>query len=149
MFYKWADGTRAPKGISAQTAGEVCSELRQKGELTAKKLVEISRPEDAPLHKAFDWNDAEAAEKWREQQARLIINHIVIKTEEAKPIRAFFNIASIGNNYEDVVVLLQNKDTREELLKQAKRELKTFRGKYETLAELSGVFKEIDKIEEN
>lgn len=147
MIYKWAEGTRAPKGISAQIAGEVCSELSEKGELTAENLVEVSRPEDAPLHNAFEWDDAEAAEKWREQQARVIISHIVIKSEEVKPVRAFFNITSLGNNYEKFEVLISQEDKKAELLAQAKRELQTFRRKYDTLKELSGIFKEIDKLE--
>ena len=58
MVYKWDKGSRF--SVSAQVAGEVCEELEKKGELTAKNLVDVSRPEDAPLHKCFNWNDEEA-----------------------------------------------------------------------------------------
>ena len=55
MVYKWKDAARIKS--DAQTAGEICEKLEKNGGLTAKRLVDESRPEDAPLHKEFEWND--------------------------------------------------------------------------------------------
>jgi hypothetical protein len=63
MVYKWKDAARLK--TDAQTAGEICEKLEKNGGLTAKRLADESRPEDAPLHKEFEWNDATAAEAYR------------------------------------------------------------------------------------
>ena len=51
MVYKKKDGARLK--TDAQTVGEICEKLERNGGLTAKRLVDESRPEDAPLHKEF------------------------------------------------------------------------------------------------
>jgi len=49
------------------------------GELTPQTVLDASRPEDAVLHKLFNWDDASAAEHYRLQQARTILNNIELK----------------------------------------------------------------------
>jgi len=49
------------------------------GELTPQTVLDASRPEDAFLHKLFNWDDASAAEHYRLQQARTILNNIELK----------------------------------------------------------------------
>lgn len=93
MAYRW--GQRA-YSVSADVAGRVMEDLENGPGLTAKNLVDVSRPEDAPLHSVFEWNDSTAAELYRENQARRLIASIEIVREDApeveeKPvmIRAF------------------------------------------------------------
>ena len=45
-------------GIDANEAGKVMEGLEKTVGLTKKSLVDASRPEDAPLHKAFEWDDS-------------------------------------------------------------------------------------------
>ena len=52
--YTWLAGSRHK--VDAEVAGRVCEELERNGGLTAERLVEASRPEDAPLHKEFEWD---------------------------------------------------------------------------------------------
>ena len=61
--FSYADGYHGV--VDAQISGEVCDALSEKGLLTAANLVDVSRPEDAPLHSVFEWVDSVAAEKWR------------------------------------------------------------------------------------
>ena len=65
--------------VSAELAGQVCQSLSDSPEgLTAKRLVDVSRDESAPLHAEFEWDDSVAGEKYREEQARKIIQHLII-----------------------------------------------------------------------
>ena len=52
MTYKWKPNSRI--GINAETAGAVMDGLEQRGALTAKNLVDESRPAEAPLHDEFE-----------------------------------------------------------------------------------------------
>lgn len=90
MIYQWKPGSRFK--VDANTAGAVCGQLEAAGNLSAKSLLDASRPEDAPLHSEFEWNDSIAAEKFREGQARNIINHLVVRLDEKPdtPVRGFF-----------------------------------------------------------
>ena len=147
MIYKWKSGYH--NKVPADIAGEVLNQLSAEDRLTAKDLVEVSRPDDAPLHNAFEWDDTEAAERWREQQGRILINSIVIQAEEkeeAEPVRAFFVIESNSSNYEPVTVIMRDEDKRKKLFDVAKRELSAFKAKYRALEQFEALFKEIDKI---
>lgn len=147
MIYKWKTGYQ--NKVSADTAGEVMEQLSRENRLSAKTLVDVSRPEDAPLHNAFEWDDTEAAERWREQQGRVLINSIVIQAEdhpEVQPVRAFFVVEQKTGNYEPLTTIMRNEDKRQKLLETAKKELATFKAKYRSLTELDSLFSEIDKV---
>lgn len=147
MVYKWAKGTRHK--VDPNVAGAVCEELERDGILNAKNLVDISRPESAPLHDEFDWNDASAAEKFREHQARNIINALVVQTESTQTeVRNFF-IVQKEAGYQSVDILMEKEDTRLKLLEQALRELEWFERKYSRLNELGGVFAAIEGLKRN
>ena len=59
--YVWAEGFQHK--TDASVVAKVTTELEAKNMLTAHNLVDVSRPEDAPLHGEFEWNDEIAAEK--------------------------------------------------------------------------------------
>ncbi len=143
MTYEWKTGYYK---ASADVAGSVCKELENTVGLTAKNLVDASRPEDAPLHKEFEWRDDIAAEKFREQQARVLISNLVVITEEAAPVRAYISINSAGQSYESIEVVLKDEDKRMQMFARALNELDCFRKKYASLKEFSGIFAEIDKL---
>lgn len=148
MQYRWKTGARAP--VSAQVVGEVCEELESKGQLTPKNLVDVSRPEDAPLHSAFEWNDTVAAEMYREQQGRYLIRSIEVVRTSEEPIRAFFTLRRTAkeHEYHSIDAVMRNKDDAAQLLEQAKSELFALKRKYAQLnKELAEVFKAIDALE--
>ena len=148
MQYRWKTGARSP--VSAQVVGEVCEELESKGQLTPQKLVDVSRPVDAPLHKAFEWNDTLAAELYREQQGRYLIRSIEVVRNSEEPTRAFVALKRTAkeHEYHSIEAVLQNKDDTAQLLEQAKSELMAFKRKYSQLSQLADVFKAIDALEE-
>lgn len=147
MIYQWKSGSHHK--VSANIAGAICEELEKKKSLNAKALVDVSRPEDAALHPEFEWDDVEAAERWREQQARGIIGHLtVVRSETDEPVRKFFNLAITESNYTSIDVILQSADSTTLLLEKAKLELMAFQKKYSQLSELARVFEAINELTE-
>lgn len=147
VIYSWKEGFKA--NVKADVVGEVLEQLEQsESGITAQAFVDVSRPEDAPTHKMFEWRDEIAAEKYREQQARTIINHITIRYETVpEPQRAFFHIYHDEQTYKSVGVIKQSEEDMTALLELARRELLAFEKKYAILRkELKDVFDAIDNI---
>ena len=156
MIYKWKVGAHIK--ADAQVAGELCDRLDKDGRLTPKNLLDECRPEGAPLHEVFEWDDGVAAEKYREGQASHIIRCVITvperKPEDEKPKQkpAFILVSSHKSNdpkkstYVNTDAALSNADYRQVILKNALRELIAFKNKYARLNELANVFKEIDQL---
>ena len=144
IFATWKNGCR----ISAD-AQKVADEILSIGaSATTVQILDMARDEQTELHKCFDWNDAEAAEKWRLQQARNIVCNLVYKETNNEPsplIRLFFKTDS-ESGYKSTSLILQNKDEYQKLLSRALAELNSFKAKYKTLSELDGVFDAIDQL---
>lgn len=51
--------------------------------LTPVLVLTEARDPDSPLHTLFEWNDSEAAERWRLQQARELIRSVRVVYREA------------------------------------------------------------------
>ena len=134
--------------VPAQVVGEECERLESEGRLTPRDLVDESRPDDAPLHKAFEWDDSIAAEKYREAQASYLIRSVeVVVQESTEPTRAFvYTVSDDDREYRSIGYVLRSSESREALLEQAKRELLSFKRKYQTLYELSSVFDAIEGV---
>ena len=144
MVYQFKSGSHV-RG-DAQAAGEMCERLAAEGRLTAEQFVEENRPETAPMHNAFEWNNEKAADAWRVHQARHIIASIEIKTETRAPTRAYFTITRSDPTYKHIETILRSRDETENLLKTALQELTAFQKKYSMLQELAKVFDAIEEI---
>ena len=145
LAYQWKSGARYR--ASAQEAGEMCKRLADEGRLTAETLVEENRPENAPLHNEFVWDDAVAGVLYRNHQARNMINSLVIVSEKVEPVRGFFKVEQTERNYESVTTILSNKDSTQRLFDTALRELSAIQRKYSALQEFSKVWAAIAEIE--
>lgn len=150
MKVVWKPGY-TPRNVSAEVAYEVVNNLNMQGKKEAGDLVDASRPVDAPLHPLFEWDDSIAAEKYREKQARDIITHIFLVPEKEEeeahpPVRAFFQIDNHSSDYEPIHIIMRDEDKKTRLLEIAKKELISFKVKYQTLTELAGVMTAIDEV---
>lgn len=149
VIYTWKDNFRA--NVKADVVGAVLEELEQsESGVTAQAFVEVSRPEEAPTHQLFEWRDDIAAEKWREQQARVIISHITVRYETVpEPQRAFFHIYKDEPTYKSVGSIKESEEDMSALLEMARRELVAFEKKYAILRkELKSIFDAIDRLKE-
>ena len=104
--YEFRNGAHI-KGVTADQAGDELARIYvEKGELTAPLVVDESRPEEAPLHPAFEWDDAIAAERHREHQARNIIRSVKVITED-KPSEPVYVHVSSAQSYKPVAEVVK------------------------------------------
>lgn len=84
--YKFA-GDRG-YGVPAQVAGEALERIAAThGHITPALVVDDARPDAAPLHPVFEWDDGVAGEKFRRHQASTLVRAVVVvpPPEEQKP----------------------------------------------------------------
>jgi hypothetical protein len=129
------------------------------GVLSPRTVVNVARDEENPLHDYFIWDDTEAAERYRINQASLLIRRVkidIIKPNketrelEIKTTRKFVSPKSLrGNNgsYKPVESVLNDEDLKNDLLETAKAELYALKKKYEALVELTIVWEAIGAIQ--
>lgn len=70
------------------------------GVLKVEDVLSEARDESSPLHKHFEWDDSEAAEQYRRQQARTLIQKCKIRLIDSHPveIRAFVSLPTDREN---------------------------------------------------
>lgn len=124
---------------------------RHDGLLKPEVVVEAARPASSPLHGSFEWDDGEAAEMWRIEQARHLIRvYVTVVEGSSTESRAFVALSSdraSGGGYRAIVSVLHDEDLRNVLLADALRDMKTFRERYAALNEMAGVMKAMDRVE--
>lgn len=79
MVYKWKNGSR----ISAD-ATLIGKELDKIKVRTPEAIVQAAKDKKKELHKCFTWDESAAAHQWRLQEARQVVNSIII-VEEREP----------------------------------------------------------------
>ena len=62
------------------------------GMLTPQRVVKESEDPGSPLHDEFEWDDSIAGERYREQQARIIIQAVEIVTDGGDSVRAYYHV---------------------------------------------------------
>lgn len=132
-------------GLFKADAQLVASEIALLGdEVTPEQIVDAARDETTELHKCFEWDNEIAAEKWRKQQARMLMCYLVIKEdkEAAYPVRVFHKTDSGG--YKQSEMIFRNDNEYQKLLQRAYSELHAFKLKYSRLSELSEILALID-----
>ena len=138
------------------TNGKIVGFLKQLAEnsggaLSPEEVVRAARPASSPIHDQFEWDDTEAAKRYRLMQAGelLRVSVEVIEPDGCDPyvVRAFTSLSPErgGKSYRTSVSVLSNKEMRKQMLADALAELESFERKYATLKELSSVFAAIRK----
>ena len=158
MKYKWKDGARIK--VPAQVAGDRIDSLRDKlgRSIKAEDVLLDAENNSSPLHRAFEWSDSRAANQFRLQQARHLLNclvtvHIRVQHPNEPEARIYTNVRTyhtITENgrrgYETTSRILSDEELREQLLDDVLEELGWFQKKYKQLKELSGIFQAIDEF---
>ena len=122
--YKAKKGARF-NDEEAQVIGQTIEDLRDsKGHITPIELVKNAKNKNSPIHNFFEWDEGKAAEEYRLQQARDLVNHVVeivvIGGEETEQ-RSFFSIVAEDNGrvYVTLKDAIENEDYRKQLLSKA------------------------------
>ena len=102
------------KKHEAQVIGETLDSIRVKhgGKLKTADIVSEAKETQNPLHEHFEWDNNEAGEKYRLQQARMITSHIVeevVISGNKEEQRSFMSVANVDR--ENVYVSLEDATT--------------------------------------
>ena len=147
--------------VQAQVIGEYLFELAgvKMGTLTAREVLDFARPQNSPIHNYFNWDDSMAAECWRVQQARLVINHLVlvrIVDGREKSIKAFFNVGIPEEDSEEErrvyvtsEVVAHSEYFRQQVIERALGELKAWQIRYREYKELAIIFGAIKEVQQS
>lgn len=163
--YEWKTGF---VGVDANVAGVELERLAKRDqEIVPMTLVDESRPIDAPLHSCFEWDDTEAAQLYREDQAKTIIRNLQIvyvrnDTEEPlPPTRAYVSvidepefemyapskptITSI-RHYRPIAKVMSETDLRDQYVRSAFESLVSWRQRYADIERFADIFERIDTL---
>ena len=153
--YKAAKGAQFSQD-AAQVIGQHLETLEV---VTPASVLADACKKRSPLHEHFEWDDTIAAERHRLQQARNLVNHLVVVVKingTEQDTKAFHNISiefedeSKGDIYAQVSVVKANKAYAEQVVRKAYAELKAWERRYRQYDEVFGpVFGSIDDLEEN
>ncbi len=135
----------------------VADELRalydQYGALDPAKVVAWARKNPgSSLHKRFNWDDGDAAEKYRLWQAREVISSVQVVYQDGKKRQAYVaprlerTDRKEGRGYSLLVEVLNDVDRRKAFLNQALTEYEFLGKKYDDLKELASVRKAVTKV---
>jgi hypothetical protein len=146
--WKWAGDFRAPSRY-AIPLGQTLERLGKQrgGTWKPKDVVSAARDPKSAIHGLFEWNEKRAAEKWREEQARCYIRHLVVIIPNGNGgtmIRAAVSFGG-GSGYQDSVKAMESPELRERLIAQALSEAESWRARYQHIKELSAIFAAIGR----
>jgi len=125
----------------AQEIGEALAKIseQEKGRLNPKAIVDAARSNRHVLHKHFEWDDGLAAEQWRMEQARSIVQSIHIEHEDTESgvARAFLSIRDKdGVSYRTIEEVMGSADLQSKVLASAERDLLAFESRYRSLNDI-------------
>lgn len=88
------------EGIYKADAQKVADEIGD-NRISPQELLEKARDVNSELHKCFEWNDSIAAEKYRLQQARVVLVNLVYETDnkDVEPTR-YLQVTTQKNVYQ-------------------------------------------------
>ncbi len=116
------------------------------GALTPDAVVDAARAQSHPLHEHFNWDDTDAAEAWRRQQARHLIARVKVMIPKTTArgvkevrVRALASVVSpltCGREYMPVQEIGQDPELSVQVLEQIRRDLTSLRRKYSAYEDL-------------
>ena len=126
---------------NAQKVGEELEEIERAGSINPEHLIEYAeRHKDSELYKCFEWDDNEAARKYRLKQAITIISSISLEIkEEPKEVqKIYFSVNDSETKekvYKNISEIIENDNEYSQILDKAKKEFIRCKEKYESLLE--------------
>lgn len=122
---------------------ELMAVREQYGSLTAENVVDAARHVNSPLHTHFEWDDGEAAHRYRLQQARQLIRVVrqpyVTAGGMEERVRTFHSLPGAGEGgkpaYEPLDEIIEDPVATEVMIRQAEREWRTMWARYSHLRE--------------
>ena len=126
---------------------------RNKGLLRPQAVVDAARSKSSPLHKAFCWDDTEAAKRYRLLQAQKLIRSFRVTVDDGDgnecEVPVFVNVSSdrMGGSDRNPYRLLEDlkgTDLMEVAERDALEQLRGMRDRYGHITKLKDVWDAID-----
>ena len=143
----WKNGYRHHK-VSAEVAHAALADISSAndGLLRPKDIVDSARPQSNALHPIFDWDDSTAAEAYRREQARGIVQNLIIVVstngdQSSGPL--YISIPAHDDHhrgYATTDVVIKNQDMRTAALAEARSGYEAWHARYQWLDELHLIF---------
>lgn len=132
-------------------ANKIAQELEQIGyrnntdEFNTQEVVDYARNNpSSEIHKVLEWNDTVAAEAYRNEQVRKVLQYIKITyvddtTKEKDPqlVRYFINTGKRNGTYKKTEILLKDANEANTILENMKRDALTFINRYKMYVNLN------------
>lgn len=135
---------------------------RQYGSITPAHIVDFARSTKSPLHRFFEWDNTKAAERYRLDQARGMVQRVRLRMvvqgrRTAVPVRVYTSVTKRGvRQYAPTEEVIADRVTAEQVLEEMREDLQQMIARfktYEFLATRKGVqalraaLRELDGIE--
>lgn len=161
MVYRFKGGAIDAHPKKAQAVGEALARIGKQndGVIAARDVVAEARARTSPLHDFFTWDDTAAAREHRLHQAKKLVKAVVVTVPDSDvELPAFQAVATDDKKKKGIPekedayapaarprTFTMPQRTREDSLRDARRELEQFRRKYAALDELGPVMRAIDE----
>ena len=126
---------------------KVYDEIQSLGEnVKPEMIVAAAQDSNSELHKCFEWDDTEAARKYRIIQAGNLVRNLVIveSKEKSEPQQIRVMYTSQDGGYKKTTLILKQPDEYETQKNRAMAELRAIKNKYNMILELKEIFDLID-----
>ncbi len=145
--YRWREGS--PGFITRGDPVAVQIELSRLSEITPDAVVEKARDPKTALHRCFEWDDSEAAERYRLWQARMVVRCVeVVRVEFPRPRPKYVSVVDAQGNraYQAVEVVVSDADLHGRAVDEALARLEALRVEYVDLVELAEVWSVLREV---
>jgi hypothetical protein len=149
--FRYAAGYRAK--VPAEVAGAELVRLaagRGLDGLPVREVVEAAKREDSPIHDVFEWDDKQAGEAHRFEQARALVRNVlvIVRHADADPTshKVFVNLRD-GGGYRRVVEVKKDDEAYARLVALALADLRSAKARLADVRGLGDVVRQIAAIE--
>lgn len=156
--YSWRNGTRVPKHLAPVFGNRVDDIQSKLGRAPkAREVLEDARDPSSPIHELFNWDDSDAAEKYRAFQASVLLSALTVKIEIVKngkrdevdmPVRIVLNRGErgTGGEHEHISDIIADPVRRARMVEMAADDFLSLERKYNNLKEFQNVFKALEEV---
>jgi hypothetical protein len=141
--------------MSPETIAALAELERDNGRLLPDDVVEAARAADHPLHQFFDWNDSQAAEKYRRMQAAQLIRRVRVTVEfhdvpitTPKYLRDPSAETGEPRGYREIGKIRSEEDNARAVIVEEMRRISQAVRRAKTLAAALGLVDDIERIDE-
>lgn len=135
-------------GGDPQAVGEKLHSLRKsRGQLTPTEVMKEARRASSILHRYFEWDNRKAGEKFRLEQARVLITSIVTISMEGTETESIRSFVKINNSFEPIEIVMSDSVMREQALSEVYESIGYLKDKLKAFKEFADILLALDQAQ--